>query len=83
MSGKEYRFYQRDSSGKISEPLLFTIEIIGDVNGDGTVDTNDLVVLRKILLEITGLNNLKATDLNGDGKIDIRDMVKLKKLLCE
>lgn len=83
VSGKEYRFYQRDSSGKISEPLLFTIEIIGDVNGDGTVDTNDLVVLRKILLEITGLNNLKATDLNGDGKIDIRDMVKLKKSLCE
>ena len=62
---------------------LIVSEIIGDVNGDGTVDTNDLVVLRKILLEITGLNNLKATDLNGDGKIDIRDMVKLKKLLCE
>lgn len=80
-TGKEYMFYQRNSDGKISEPLSYTIALEGDVNGDNHVDSLDMIVLRKILLNIVNVSNYRCADLNNDGEIDIRDMVKLKKLL--
>lgn len=56
---------------------------IGDVNGDGTVDSVDYFMLRKHLL-----GSIKATeeqiarmDVNGDGEIDARDYIRLKKIV--
>lgn len=78
--GKEYKFYQRSSNGEISKPFSYKILLSGDVNGDGYVNTADLIMLRKMLLNIENVIYFKPTDLNGDGKIDIRDMIKLKKI---
>lgn len=53
--------------------------LMGDVNGDGKVNTADAVkVLYKFLdLPITGTFNEKVADLNGDGKINTADAVRI------
>ncbi len=57
--------------------------IRGDVNGDGSVDTVDLIALQKWLLAVPGakLGDGKAADLNADGLIDIYDLSLLKREL--
>lgn len=54
-------------------------DLMGDVNGDGKVNTADAVkVLYKFLdLPITGTFNEKVADLNGDGKINTSDAVRI------
>ena len=47
-----------------------------DVNNDLTVNSEDLVELRKALLAGNG------SDLNGDGVSDIRDLIRMKKFLA-
>ena len=51
----------------------------GDYNGDGTVDTADLVTLNRYL---TGRDTkLANTDMNNNGRADIFDMILLRRLL--
>ena len=56
---------------------------LGDVNFDGSIDSGDLICLRKVLL---GLENTGArfTNVNADdaGETDIRDLVALKKIMA-
>ena len=51
--------------------------VIGDVNGDGNVDTTDLASLK---LNLAGLSSEigEGADLNGDGNIDTTDLAALK-----
>ena len=51
--------------------------LLGDVNGDGKVDTVDLA---KLKLNLAGLDNNigKGTDLNKDEKVDTVDLAELK-----
>ncbi len=69
-----------DSAGKTSVPNLENADItepsaanklIGDVNGDGTVNIADLVLVASSLGQ-TGKN---AADVNGDGVVNIADLV--------
>ena len=56
---------------------------IGDINMDGSVDSFDMVALRRMLIkgmESEGEAKLFG-DVNGDGKINVADMVKLQKYL--
>lgn len=55
----------------------------GDLNRDGSVNTLDLLVMRKYLvgLPIEGIFDEAAADVNGDGSIDILDLVRLRKVL--
>ena len=54
----------------------------GDVNANGSIDAQDMVLLRKHLLGIiTGKN--RFYDINNDNYIDIRDLVSLKKCSSE
>jgi hypothetical protein len=59
---------------------------LGDVDGDGDVDAEDLRLLAK-LKNATGrkhtANQLKAGDFNGNGKLDNADYQSLRKLLKE
>jgi hypothetical protein len=51
--------------------------LLGDVNGDGNVDTTDLASLK---LNLAGLSSEigEGADLNGDGNIDTTDLAVLK-----
>ncbi len=51
--------------------------LVGDVNGDGNVDTTDLASLK---LNLAGLSSEigEGADLNGDGNVDTTDLAALK-----
>ena len=54
----------------------------GDLNKDGEINSTDLVLLRKVLLNVSGLTyDATEADVNKDGEIDIRDLVALKSLI--
>lgn len=55
----------------------------GDINGDGRINIQDLVMLKKRLAEYKNILVVeKACDISGDGIIDIRDAVLLSKYLA-
>ena len=53
------------------------LRIIGDINGDGALNSPDMLLLQKYLLgtEKFTKDNASCADINGDGKINIFDMV--------
>ena len=54
-----------------------TSSLIGDVNGDGTIDATDM---QRIYAHISGENtfsNSAQGDVNGDGKVDATDMQRI------
>lgn len=54
-----------------------------DVDGNGTVEVKDLVVLMKSILKVDGAAvSPEAGDLNGDGKTDILDVIRLVRELA-
>lgn len=67
-----------------SRPITLPASEPGDIDGDGSIDAADLMLLRKYLVGLTieGRFDGTAADLNGDGKIDILDLVRLRKLLA-
>jgi hypothetical protein len=54
--------------------------IKGDVNGDGTPDVADVVVLYNIIAGNTEAT--PAADVNGDGEVDVADVVKLYNIIA-
>ncbi|TYQ16748.1 UNVERIFIED_CONTAM: dockerin type I repeat protein [Acetivibrio alkalicellulosi] len=62
-------------------------QIVGDLNGDGIVNSIDYVLMRRYILEIVSSlpvkDELVAADLNLDGKINSNDYVILKRYLLE
>lgn len=56
----------------------------GDVNGDGTVDMLDLMLLRRYLAG--GYNDAEfiaeMADLDGDGQVDMEDLILMRKYLA-
>ena len=57
--------------------------LVGDVNGDGSVKSNDLLMLKKYLLGLEDLttSQLANADINGDGDVKSNDLLQLKKML--
>ena len=66
-----------------NESISETTEQVGDINGDGVVDYNDLVLLRQYVDKAITLSpeQISAADLNGDGKVDVNDVVLLRDIL--
>lgn len=61
----------------------YTIVKMGDINGDGYVDTGDTLVAKQVVLgkkEITGVYKI-AMDVNKDGYTDTGDTLALKKYI--
>ena len=61
-----------------SGPVIRTIGLFGDANGDGAVDIGDVVFLINYLYrDGTAPNPWGAGDVNCDGVVDIGDVVYL------
>ena len=57
---------------------------LGDVNGDGAVDVEDVVgIVNYILNEPASNFNEKAGDVTGDGKVDVDDVVAVVNIILE
>ncbi len=57
----------------------YTDTIVGDMNGDGNLDANDVSALVSLIL---GNNSDNANaDVNGDGKVDVSDVTALVSLI--
>ena len=67
----------------LNEPVNTTI--VGDLNGDGNVDSTDYALLKMYLLgsinDFPVENDIKAGDLNADGVIDALDFATFKQYL--
>ena len=83
-SGSTFVDYDGDGLKDNVDPTPVLYNPVGDADYNGTVNSADLVHIRKILLEKIILNTvLKTTsDINLDGNVDVRDLVRLKKKLA-
>ena len=53
----------------------------GDVNDDGVVNVQDMLVVRNQMLGLLGAVPTLFGDVNGDGKVDINDYTAVRKLV--
>ena len=62
-----------------------TVEVQGDINGDGIFNVSDVVLFQNWLLSgsDTDIINLKTADFCKDGKFDVFDLCLMKKELTE
>ncbi|MGN0450088.1 MAG: leucine-rich repeat protein [Ruminococcus sp.] len=60
------------------------VQIIGDVNGDGSVTVLDATMLQKYIAGLTSLSDEQLTlaDTNGDGSVTILDATQIQKYLA-
>ena len=57
------------------------IELLGDLNDDGSLNVLDIVIIANIILDST--NNLFEADINQDGVVNILDLVNLITLILD
>lgn len=59
--------------------------MLGDINGDGKINTTDATLLTRHLIEITTLTGIEflRADINGDGKLDTVDYALMTRHILE
>lgn len=84
--GKTYRVYTYipavggQSASYISQPLVVTLKAVGDLSGDGKIDSSDALYLRRALAGWDGYKlNFSAGDVNADGKLSADDIMVLER----
>ena len=94
----KYDYFTESSSAYIGTGCTFRIEygfsniqsydivVLGDVNGDGMINSADYIALKAHVKKIDGaaLNGsyLKAADLNDDSRVTATDYLRLKRYLA-
>jgi hypothetical protein len=80
ITSDQYPDFSADLSFQQTIPPVYFI--LGDLNGDETININDLIILINITLDDDGLYS-QAGDLNGDGGNNILDIVALVNLILD
>jgi hypothetical protein len=65
-----------------SQTLVYSISVMGDVNGDGTITREDIELSAKHIIRgnlIIGAEYLKATDMDNNNVTNINDIIKMVK----
>ena len=67
-----------------TEPTTKPDQIIGDVNGDGSITVLDATTLQKYISGLVSLSNeqLALADTNGDGSVTVLDATQIQKYLA-
>jgi hypothetical protein len=88
IKGFKMRVYKGSAAEKYAKEYGLAYEVIatatsskGDVNGDGKVNSTDLVKLAAHVKGKKKLSNTSKADINGDGKININDVSILAAVL--
>ena len=67
-------------NGEQVAPVNETINLVGDINGDGKANTTDLMLLKRhMLFGELGEYEQACADTSRNGKIDLPDVSKLKR----
>lgn len=71
------KIYGDEPSKKPSEA------VVGDINKDGSVDIQDLILLRDYLVNGNEKVDASLCDINKDGQVDALDLIKLRDLVMK
>lgn len=65
--------------------VLLDSALLGDANGDGYVNVNDVTAIQRHAAELELLEgiNFHAADINGDGNVSVDDATELQRFLAE
>lgn len=69
---------------RFGDDVEYRLSVLGDVNGDGIKNINDVIKVAKYLTnnnELEKLEYINAADVNSDKKVNINDVIKLAKSL--
>ena len=70
-----------DNGWCYSNNAYLTVNVKGDVNGDGVFNISDVVMMQKWIIKAGTLTNQERGDINGDGKINVYDLCLMKNML--
>ena len=78
-TGDRITIYKNDGAEFITKSVL----IYGDINGNGKIDSVDLIRLRKKLIDLISIDGIYsvAADINRDGQISSVDLIRIRKHL--
>ena len=87
--GRTYRIYTYipaaggKSASYVSQPLVVTLKEVGDLSGDGKIDSSDAFYLRRAFAGWDGYElNFSAADVNADGKLSADDIMILERYIA-
>ena len=63
------------------EEVIYRTVIYGDINGDGKINTLDLLIIQKQILNLKSLTTFEyiAADVSRDNKVNTLDLLKVQK----
>ena len=59
----------------------YEIAVLGDIDGDGAVNTKDTILIRRYLVDMIQLNKIQllAADINQDGRVNVADVIYIRR----